>query len=316
MTLKKVTKVSITISIALIVLMVIFRHAKSELFTVLSVSLGGTIFFTLLYYLFTTEKIKENSSFTTYKYIFYAVSIPLLIFGVDATTETDGFLKNAVRILLAIEIFFLVFSWVFKEWKAIQTLKNEKTKAELSLLKEQINPHFFFNTLNNLYSLIKKDADAAQEYVLKLSDLMRFTIYDSGKDSVLLEDEINYLTNFIDLQTSRYHKDIDVSFTKNIENSGTKIAPLLLIILLENAFKHGIENATENAFIHLELTENKDKISFTVNNNFDVSQPLENKGIGLKNLKDRLILLYLNKHELTYTIKDDVYSATLEVQTR
>jgi len=153
MTLKKVTKVSIIISIALIVLMVIFRHAKSELFTILSVSLGGTILFTLLYYLFVTEKIKENSSFTTYKYIFYAVSIPLLIYGVNVTSGTDGLLKNGVRIFLMIEIFYLIFSWVFREWKAIQTLKNEKAKAELSLLKEQINPHFFFNTLNNLYSL-------------------------------------------------------------------------------------------------------------------------------------------------------------------
>ena len=185
----------------------------------------------------------------------------------------------------------------------------------MMLLKNQINPHFFFNTLNNLYSLIKKDADAAQDYVLKLSDLMRFTIYDSGKPNVKLSDEIDYLINFIDLQTSRYHKEIDINFEKKIQNSEATIVPLLFINLLENAFKHGVEKATEDAFVHIQLIENDEKISFTVKNNYETDNTSEPKGIGLTNLKNRLNLIYPNAHRLSYNIEDDVYSATLEIYT-
>jgi len=313
MSFKKVAAVSSIISLFIIVLMIIFKDVKSELFTVLSIALGSTIFFAILYYSYTKEAVKEEKISTKYKYIFFAISIPILIFAVDATEESEGFVKEFVRVLLALEVFYLIFSWVFKEWKNIQKLKNEKAMAELSLLKEQINPHFFFNTLNNLYSLINKDSAAAQEYVLKLSDLMRFTIYDSEKESVLLKEEIKYLTNFIDLQTSRYHKDIDVNFVKRVENLDAKVAPLLFIILLENAFKHGVENATENAFIHVELIEKGNKINFSVKNNFETEQSSENKGFGLKNLKDRLDLLYPNRYTLTRNIENEVYSANLEI---
>ncbi|WP_299684384.1 histidine kinase [uncultured Dokdonia sp.] len=313
MTLKKVTTGSAIVSVLMIILMIIFRNTQSELFTSLSIGLGTTIFFTFLYYVYTTEKIKQNPKKTIYKYLFFAISIPFLIFAIDVTEESEGFLKEAVKVLLAIEIGYLIFSWIFREWKSIQTLKNEKAKAELSLLKEQINPHFFFNTLNNLYSLIKKDADAAQEYVLQLSDLMRFTIYDSAKEKVSLQQEVNYLNNFIELQTARYHKDIDINFAKTIKYSETRIAPLLCIVLLENAFKHGVEQMTAHAFIHLELMENQEKILFTIKNNFDTEQVSKNEGIGLKNLKDRLTLIYPNQHHLTSTIEENVYTATLEI---
>ena len=313
MTHKKLYKAAAIISGTIIVLMLILRNAQSEIFTVLSGSLGLVIFYTLLYYLFQTEKIKFGATNPTLKYLFFGISIPLLVYGVQVTTGTDGFFTNAIRILLSIEIFYLIFSWIYKYRKGIQKLKSDKLEAELMLLKNQINPHFFFNTLNNLYSLIKKDADAAQDYVLKLSDLMRFTIYDSGKESVKLKEEVNYLINFIDLQTARYHKDIDVNFEKTIKNSDTSVAPLLFIILLENAFKHGVERATENAFVHVKLIEDDTKISFTVKNNYDAEDTSENEGIGLKNLKDRLNLLYPNTHKLHNSIEENSYSTTLEI---
>ena len=313
MTLRKVIITSTIISGIIIVLMVIFRHAESELFTFLSLTLGGTIFFTLLYYLFSTEKVKSNASFTKYKYIFYAISIPVLAFAVDATTETEGFLKNAVRILLALEIFYLIFSWRYSKWKDIQTLKNEKTKAELSLLKDQISPHFFFNTLNCLYSLIKKDQDQAQEYVLKLSDMIRFTVYEGNKQKVTLANELTYLKNYIDLNVTRYHKEIDIKFTDTIQNSQRKIAPLLLIILLENAFKHGVEKLTDAAFIHLSLTEDNDSITFDIKNNFDKDMEKTTPGIGLLNLEKRLELLYPNKHKFVVSRDESVYYTSLQI---
>jgi len=313
MTHKKLFKTTAILSGIIITLMVIFRHSQSELYTLLSASLGLVVFYTLLYYLFQTEKVKFGATNPIVKYLFFGISIPLLIYGVEITAGKDGILKNALRILLAIEIAYLVFYWIYKYRKGIQKLKSDKLEAELMLLKNQINPHFFFNTLNNLYSLIKKDANVAQDYVLKLSDLMRFTIYDSGKEKVPLKDEIQYLINYIELQTARYHKDIDVNFEKTIKNSEATVAPLLFIILLENAFKHGVEKATENAFVHIKLIEDDSKISFTVKNNYDAEESSENNGIGLKNLKDRLNLLYPNTHQLCSSMEENIYSATLEI---
>ena len=313
MTQKKLFKTSAIVSGIILVLMLILRNAQSEIFTVLSGSLGLVVFYTLLYYFFQTEKIKFGATNPTLKYLFFGISIPLLVYGIQVTSGTDGFLANALRIFLTIEIAYLIFYWVYKYRRGIQQLKSDKLEAELMLLKNQINPHFFFNTLNNLYSLIKKDADAAQNYVLKLSDLMRFTIYDSGKESVMLKDEVSYLINFIDLQTARYHKDIDVNFEKTIKNSDASVAPLLFINLLENAFKHGVEKATDNAFVHIKLIEDDTKISFTVKNNYDVEDTSVNEGIGLKNLKDRLNLLYPNSHKLCNSMEENIYSTTLEI---
>ncbi len=313
MTNKKLITTASIFSGIIIVLMIFLRDTKSELFTFLSFLLGGVVFYTLLYYLFHTEKIKYGNSSSIKKYIFFGISIPALIYGVEMTGNTDGFVPNAIRVSLALVILYLLFDWFFRYRKGIQKLKSDKLEAELVLLKNQINPHFFFNTLNNLYSLIKKDPNVAQDYVLKLSELMRFTIYDSGKETVQLDDEINYLINYIDLQTARYHKDIDVHFEKSIVNSNASIAPLLFINLLENAFKHGVEKATEEAFIHINLKENDQQISFTIQNNFDGKLPSEKSGIGLKNLKDRLSLLYPGKHKLEYQIEDDIYTTTLEI---
>ena len=316
MTPKKLFKLASVLSGIIIVLMIILRNAESELFTALSVSLGAVVFYAILYYLFWTEKIRFNSSQTTIKYLFFGISIPLLLYGVEQTRGSSGILKEALRIVLALEVFYLLFYWWFQYRKSIQKLKSDKLEAELMLLKNQINPHFFFNTLNNLYSLIKKDADAAQDYVLKLSDLMRFTIYDSGKEQVKLADEVDYLINYIDLQTSRYHKEIDVNFVKTIEQPEAGIAPLLFINLLENAFKHGVEKATEDAFVHIELIQDDQKFRFTIKNNYESEEAYANDGIGLTNLKDRLELIYPGAYKLDQHIEDQTYTATLEIRTK
>ena len=313
MTQKKLFRLSAISSGIIILLMIIFRNVENEIFTFLSLSLGGIIFYSILYYLFQKEKIRFGTSSTTLKYIFFGVSIPLLLYSVELTRDSDEFLKEIVRVILAIEIFYLVFYWIFQYRKSIQKLKSDKLEAELMLLKNQINPHFFFNTLNNLYSLIKKDADAAQDYVLKLSDLMRFTIYDSSKEHIKLSEEIDYLINFIDLQTARYHKDIDINFEKNIQDLNRTIAPLLFINLVENAFKHGVEKATENAFVFIDIKQDNQSICFTIKNNYEVEDVTNNNGIGLINLKERLNLLYPNSYQLRETIENNVYTATLEI---
>ena len=211
---------------------------------------------------------------------------------------------------LPIPVLFLI--WIFEQWKWVQNLKAEKSKTELSLLKSQINPHFFFNTLNNLYALTIKNSKQAPEVILKLSDMMRYTIYEGEKETVKLGDEIDYLNNYIELHKIRYKKTVEITFKHEIDTS-LSVAPLLFIILLENAFKHGIETLTENAFIHINLHEDTDFIYFKIENNFDPKEISEVKGIGLTNLKRRLALIYPKKHDLDSCQEKNTYKATLKI---
>ncbi|MGQ3678308.1 MULTISPECIES: sensor histidine kinase [Tenacibaculum] len=211
---------------------------------------------------------------------------------------------------IPIPIFF--FLWVFEQWKWIQELKKEKSKTELSLLKTQINPHFFFNTLNNLYALTVKSSPQAPEVILKLSDMMRYTIYDGEKETVKISEEIAYLNNYIELHKIRYRKSVEITFNHNIDMN-LNIPPLLYIILLENAFKHGIETLAENAFIHVNLYDNDDFIYFEIENNFDPNEITNSKGIGLQNLKRRLSLLYKQQHELTIDVTNNIYKTLLKI---
>lgn len=213
-------------------------------------------------------------------------------------------------LLLAITFFcwVWVFFWLVRQIIFITKLKNEKTKAELMFLKSQVSPHFFFNMLNNLYGLVAKDPQKAQELILKLSDMMRYSIYEGEKESVTIEEEIIFLKNYIELHKMRYHKEINVDFDSDIDEN-LKIVPLLFIILLENAFKHGIENLRENAYIKMSLVSSKKEICFAIENNYEKTENKE--GIGLKNLKRRLELIYPNQHELNFRITEKNYQVQL-----
>ncbi|WP_034061515.1 sensor histidine kinase [Lacinutrix jangbogonensis] len=220
--------------------------------------------------------------------------------------------KDIPFFIFLLPIPLLLGLWTFEQWKWLQNLKAEKSKTELSLLKAQINPHFFFNTLNNLYALTIKNSKQAPEVILKLSDMMRYTIYEGEKEKVQIQDEIEYLNNYIELHKIRYKKTVEITFNHDIDSSLT-IAPLLYIILLENAFKHGIETLTENAFIHMNLYEDADYIHFDIENNFDLKEVRESNGIGLKNLEKRLSLLYKNRHELNIDKTINTYKTTLKI---
>jgi len=211
-----------------------------------------------------------------------------------------------------IPIPILFFVWVYEQWKWFKNLKAEKSKTELSLLRTQINPHFFFNTLNNLYALTLTNSVKAPEVILKLSDMMRYTIYEGEKEMVKMKDEIEYLNNYIELHKIRYKKSVEILFNYDVDTSLT-IAPLLYIILLENAFKHGVETLAENAFIHINLTDETGFIIFSIENNFDPNEISPSNGIGLQNLKRRLSLLYKDKYELKVDVFTDTYKTTLKI---
>lgn len=208
-------------------------------------------------------------------------------------------------------IIYWVAKWLFGQIKSTIKQKKEKTNIELLHLQSQVNPHFFFNTLNNLYGLIDKDQKKAKEMVLKLSDMMRYSIYDGQKERVTLEEELHYLQNYIDLHKARYHKAIDIRFEHHFQQAGTKVMPLLFIMLLENAFKHGVENLREDAYISINLISAENEIIFTIENNFEPNEIHEKEGIGLKNLTRRLELAYPKKHTLAYSAVNNIFKAQL-----
>ncbi|MCB9081671.1 MAG: sensor histidine kinase [Lewinellaceae bacterium] len=207
----------------------------------------------------------------------------------------------------------LILLWLYEQWKWFQTLKADKAKAELALLKSQINPHFFFNTLNNLYALTINQSPEAPEVILKLAEMMRYVIYDSREAFVPLEQEVRYLQNFIELHQIRHHQQVDVQFRQHTA-PGMYIAPLLLMILVENAFKHGVERQPENAFVHLDLETTAQTIVFRVTNSQELASAPTGGGIGLENLRKRLALIYPKKHTLILQTTPGVFVAELQIQ--
>ena len=191
-------------------------------------------------------------------------------------------------------------------------LKNEQTQAELLHLRSQLNPHFFFNTLNNLYALTIKNSKLAPEVILKLSEMMRYTIYEGEKRNVTIKDEITYLENFIELHKIRYKKSVLIEFNHTIDKSLT-ITPLLFINLLENAFKHGVDTLREDAFIKMNLSNKENIIYFSIENNFNEKPKNQKIGIGQTNLKRRLSLLYPKKHTLEFAQQKNIYKVALKI---
>ncbi|PZX54975.1 sensor histidine kinase [Algoriphagus chordae] len=256
--------------------------------------------------------------FKKYRYLIIGVYILILAYFTFVRLGSESFeayvsdSKERVLLLLVIPVPLFAMLWFYEQWIWLKSIKEGKAKAELELLKTQINPHFFFNTLNNLYSLTIKQSEEAPKVVLKLSDMMRYTIYEGKKETVSLKDEIEYLHNYIDLHKIRYKKKVDIQFTHNIRGN-EQIAPLLFIILLENAIKHGLETLSENAFVHIELLSDEDQISFTISNNFERTETPEKPGIGLENLKRRLELIYPKKHTLSIEEAGNVFKAKLNI---
>lgn len=260
--------------------------------------------------------IKRNIKWIVVTLLVIAV-VPLLIttyeviFTENKSVQFLGNYHPKVVFLVITYYFFLLglgIFWLVRQLVFISKLKNEKMKAELMLLKSQVSPHFFFNTLNNLYGLVAKDTQKAQELILKLSDMMRYSIYEGEKETVTIQEEIDFLKNYIELHKMRYHKQITVDFNCEVDEN-RKVVPLLFLILLENAFKHGVENLRGNAYIKMSLITSKNEICFKTENNYEKT---ENKsGIGLKNLNRRLELIYPNQHELTFSVTENVYQAQL-----
>jgi len=221
--------------------------------------------------------------------------------------EDGGFLPFTVMILT---VPIIISNQWFRQNSAIADLEKEKTATELNLLKHQINPHFFFNTLNNLYALSLIQHKDTPEVVLQLSELMRYVIYKGKEDTVQLREEVQYIEDYVRLQQMRLHKKLDYRFEKDIADENLPILPLLFIILVENAFKHGIEPAEKTCFLHMYLQSEEKRLVFRCENSVETRPPTA-RGIGLENLQRRLALRFPDCHSLQVEERAGIFSATL-----
>ncbi len=217
----------------------------------------------------------------------------------------------------------LAFQWSQKS-QQVAELAKENIHTELMLLQQQINPHFLFNTLNNIYALCLTKSAQAPELVQQLADLLRFVVYKGDQDKVSLIEEVEYLQGYLNLQQVRVSNkcQFDIEFSDQLAD--VKIAPLLLVILLENAFKHGVEPTDQAGWLKVKLYLEGNKLHFHCANSVvddylsNKVQPMNNNkdhqyasGLGLENMRRRLTLLYGDKHQLTISQQTNAYHVHL-----
>lgn len=173
-------------------------------------------------------------------------------------------------------------------------LIKDKLETELKFLKNQTNPHFLFNTLNNIYALARKKSDSTADVVMKLSKILRFMLYESGKEHITVGEEVKLIEDYIDLEKLRYNERLNIVFKKVISNESQIVSPLLLLPFVENAFKHGASENRFNSFIHIELHMNDEQLQFSIENNKDADKMKQEncESIGLVNIRRQLELLY------------------------
>jgi LytS/YehU family sensor histidine kinase len=231
----------------------------------------------------------------------------------------SSWIFSSVRLTVIFTIYSVLVRLAI-DWYGSQKLKAElitrNQASELALLRSQVNPHFLFNTLNNIYSLVYKKSDDAPEAVMKLSSIMRYMLYDATTDKVLLEKEIEYLKSFIELQKLRLRQQDFVEIAIHGNPNGRTIAPMLLIPFVENAFKHSSKNSPHPG-IRINLFIEVEKIQFIVANHIRKSPETAvdpSGGIGMHNIQRRLDLLYPGKHSLLITEDQDIFTVKLVIE--
>ena len=233
----------------------------------------------------------------------------------ERITNVFTFLNNITAVILP-TIILMVFEY-YRHQKELISLKEQKKTSELEALKNQLNPHFLFNTLNNLYALAIKKSDQTPEVIAKLSEILDYILYRCNDDFVPIKNEVTLLDNYIALEKLRYGSRLSIRFDKDIQNNA-RIAPLLLLTFLENAFKHGVAEEIKEAHIHIELKAIKEQIVFKIEN----SKPhlsanvleKERQPIGLVNIRKQLEILYSDYYKLAIDEDEHKFVATLTLE--
>jgi len=237
------------------------------------------------------------------------VRINIERYWIDSFTGNEEYLYSTRFVVQVIttNLFIVIFVAMLRfavEWLEFEAKKkeveNEKLTAELNFLKAQINPHFLFNTLNNLYYLAYSKSENTTEVIAKLSQMMRYMIYDSNHPKVLLSKEIEYMQSYISLERLRLNDQIPIKFEISGNTENVWITPLIFITFLENAFKHGVSNSNPKAWVNIAIRLQDKECIYSVENSktSDQKDNGEKSGIGLQNVKRRLELSYPGKHKL------------------
>lgn len=232
--------------------------------------------------------------------------------------------KNNLGSISKLSFFFLyttgtgMAAFFLRRSMRIQKENNEKEKLqkelELNYLKEQVNPHFLFNTLNSIYSLSRQQSTETPEVVMQLSELMRYQLESAKKDLVLLKEELEFIENYLLLEEKRLSKRCTIELLIEGELSNNKIAPMLLIPFVENAIKHGAQATNEDSTIEINASVKNDELRFSVlNSKPSTTITSERKGMGLENVKRRLNLLYPNAHTLEINDQENEYQVLLTI---
>lgn len=262
----------------------------------------GLVFVSILGYLF----IQSFFDYYLYGYVIGPLRNSNLAEAVSYNFfSTLWYLALMVALKLSID-------W-YEQQRILQKIVVEKLNAEVNFLRSQVNPHFLFNILNNLYALTLKKSDLAPEVVLKLSEMMEYMLYDSDDTTVSLDKEISYLHNYIELERIRYDNNPDIFIEVAGNPDGKEIAPLLLLPLVENAFKHGVSRKSDHGWLHGKIHVGPSAIEVTIENSKSTAARESKGGIGLANLRKRLELLYPSRHSLRIDDQQERFSVFMEI---
>lgn len=239
-------------------------------------------------------------------------------FTLQAISRVDPAIERIFPVIivnaLLLWLLSIVSSILWTAYNRLQQTESEKLSAQIASLKSQINPHFLFNTLNNIYATAIDTSPGTADMIDKLSEMMRYTMKDTHQDFVLLEDEINYISNFIELQKLRLDRSVKLEYYSLDNIPALRIAPMLLIPFIENAFKHGV-NSEQKSRIKIELTMDRTEFQMSVlNNKVNIQRDISEKsGLGIENTRHRLNLIYPSKHLLVINDTEKEFSVSLYI---
>jgi len=273
-------------------------------------------------YNYSIPKLVEKNKFLKYiltlivsiLILFILLRVFVYVIGVSPTVfHVRGNKRLLGGLLPRVVLMIIAAHYIYNNVRSKKIIK-EKEKAELQLLKSQIAPHFLFNTLNSLYSLAIMKSDKTAQGILDLSSLMRYVVSETQEERVSLNKELNHLQNYINLQKTRLTNETKVNYTVNGDFKGLKIAPLLLIVFIENAFKYGVSTEEETTIsIDIEISNNL--FVFKAKNDKPLlNNEQDNTKIGLKNVNNRLNLIYGKKHILLITEKEKSFEVNLKIE--
>lgn len=232
---------------------------------------------------------------------------------------------SRIGLIIIFSVFLIVTTliklsedWFYynKNQNKVLKLKNLQIENQLSNLKSQINPHFLFNSLNVIYALAIESKEETKDAIIQLSDILRYVIYDSNTKHVSLKDELILIHNYINFQNLRQHESTEISFNETIQNINYKIHPMLLLPLVENSYKHGIENNLKNSFLHINIVQSNYDFHFTIENSYQKylnEEQDEFSGLGLANIKENLNIIYPNNHKLNIIKTENTFSVSLKI---